>query len=649
MNQIEEADSSINKIISQTLFTDFNGILKARLSAVIPNRSSNNFGNENAPISAKYDCRVKVQYHKNIMSLMEEGMIFAVRNFKNKNSVNDSSDIYQEKYTLLVASRIWPDHYGLRGISDHTYYPMQFEVIEQSVSDWDTEDNSTMMIQVSAIPINYDLVVTVNEKKELQYEYEKGFTYPVIGDSVFLLNAKTVSHMYNQKVLKKMNIDLNALTLSEQERFRIGTLKMFEETSDKIQLFINFDNLVRYHFGIFSFTGGGKSNLLSNLLRKILKNTQDTKIILFDISSEYSFLLSDIFADESIKSKIILENEVQNADQFNISVVKPREFEDDDRSKNGLTRIFDRKIVTSFVKPYALNPKCKEILAELEDLKSEITGKPHYLDCINQIHNKIFEYMMINKLTESSFVDESFVKILSESAMEALKTFKISDKSGLYAWASSRNTLSGRLKQQVIEEIESSNKDSNRNQASITEEEIIELLEGDTRLICISISDPYTIKKLAISISKEMLMRRKKQFKVKPHILFVFDEAQEFVRDLTSARGVDKECSEAIETLLRQGRKYGLGGCIATQRIAYLNTSALQQLHTYFVGTLPRPYDRNVVSNTFTIDNGILEKTLEFAPGDWLLSSYIATGIENVPIFIKAENSEKEIQKYLES
>jgi DNA helicase HerA-like ATPase len=253
--------------------------------------------------------------------------------------------------------------------------------------------------------------------------------------------------------------------------------------------------------------------------------------------------------------------------------------------------------------------------------------------------------MMVNKLTESSFVDENFVKILSESGMEALKTFKISDKSGLYAWASTRSTLTSRIKKQIIEEIEGSDKKSSPGQTSITEEEIIELLEGDTRLICISISDPYTIKKLAISISKEMLMRRKKQFKVRPHILFVFDEAQEFVRDLTSARGIDKDCSEAVETLLRQGRKYGLGGCIATQRVAYLNTSALQQLHTYFVGTLPRPYDRNVVSNTFTIDNGILEKTLEFAPGEWLLSSYIATGMDNVPIFTQAEDSGKSIRK----
>jgi hypothetical protein len=45
------------------------------------------------------------------------------------------------------------------------------------------------------------------------------------------------------------------------------------------------------------------------------------------------------------------------------------------------------------------------------------------------------------------------------------------------------------------------------------------------------------------------------------------------------------------------------------------------------------------------IDQGILEKTLEFAPEELLLSSYIAPRIENVPIFIKADNAEKENRK----
>ena len=92
-----------------------------------------------------------------------------------------------------------------------------------------------------------------------------------------------------------------------------------------------------------------------------------------------------------------------------------------------------------------------------------------------------------------------------------------------------------------------------------------------------------------------------------------------------------------------------MGGCVATQRIAYLNTNALQQLHTYFIGTLPRPYDRELISNTFMIDQGILERTLQFAPGEWLVSSFIATGMENVPIFIRADNAELELDAFLSS
>jgi hypothetical protein len=47
------------------------------------------------------------------------------------------------------------------------------------------------------------------------------------------------------------------------------------------------------------------------------------------------------------------------------------------------------------------------------------------------------------------------------------------------------------------------------------------------------------------------------------------------------------------------------------------------------------------------IDKTILEKTLEFIPGEWLLSSYLATGMVNVPIFIKADNAEGEVETYL--
>src|SRR5919205_4231949 len=153
MKVSEEVNNNGISEAQSLLFTNFEGKFAARLSAVIPIHITNT--TENAPISAKYDCRVKAAYHKDLMGLLEEGMILAVKNFKTKLDGNYDG----QRYTLLIASRIWPDHYGLRALSDQTYYPMQFEVIEQSVGDWDTDDKSTMMIQISAIPINYDLIV----------------------------------------------------------------------------------------------------------------------------------------------------------------------------------------------------------------------------------------------------------------------------------------------------------------------------------------------------------------------------------------------------------------------------------------------------------------------------------------------------------
>ena len=67
------------------------------------------------------------------------------------------------------------------------------------------------------------------------------------------------------------------------------------------------------------------------------------------------------------------------------------------------------------------------------------------------------------------------------------------------------------------------------------------------------------------------------------------------------------------------------------------------------LSTRARPYDRGLISNTFMIDKTILEKTLEFVPGEWLVSSYLATGMANVPIFVKADNAENEIENYLKT
>jgi len=611
--------------ITSRYFTDFNGRFKARLAAVTP-AFMPVATHELTGISARYECRIKVEYHKDAMGLIEEGMLLAVRNFK-----SNSKD---HRYSLMVISRVWPEHYGLKGLSEHSYYPMQFEIIQQSVNDWDTSDKSTMMVQISALPINYDLIL--NDSAEPKYE--KGFTYPVIAAEAQILSRDMISHMYNQRILAKLGFNPKTTTSDAYKDPRIGTIQMFESMEEKIPIYLDFEAMVRYHFGIFAFTGAGKSNLLSNVLRRLLIHQPEVKVIVFDISSEYPFLLMDLFAEDKISSKIILENPVTNAEQFYASVVKPREYEDDDRVRKVFARIFGQKKITYYLKPESKIPTFGDILDELNRQRNESLDKPHYVNALDRIRQEVVDYKAGHEVTDSRPIDEDFIKQLDEWGRTAIDEFKISDRSGVYAWATSRLTLLENLKRAEKEK---------RTTGGLDIQGIRDLVEKESRLTCISISDPYVIKELVVDLAREFLQRRKRSFKVKPYVLFVFDEAQEFVPDLSGSSGIDKDCSKVVETLLRQGRKYGLGGCLATQRIAYLNTNALQQLHTYFVGTLPRPYDRTVVSDTFTIDKQILEKTLEFAPGEWLLSSFIATGMENVPIFIKADNAEAEVENTL--
>jgi len=609
-------------------FTNFDGKFHARLSHIIPRQFGIAEESKFAGISARYEGRIKVEYQKDLMGLLEEGMLIAVKNFK-------QTEKDAERYTLMEISRVWPEHFGLRGLSDHGYYPMQFEIIEQSEADWQTDDKATMMIQISAIPINYDLTLCPPD----ECKFIKGFSYPIVASEAYTLNSQMINRMYNQKITQKYGIDPTKTTEDAHKDPRLGLIKMFQATKTIIPIYIDFENLVRYHFGVFAFTGGGKSNLMSNILRRLLLHTKDTKIIIFDISCEYLFLLMDIFTDPKIPSKVILETKTEHLEQLTNSVVKPREYETDTRIENSFKQILDQGKVSYYTKPKQKIPTYGEFIEQLEGQRSGNIDKPHYIEAIDRIADAIHEYIEENALSESQEINEDFINYIDTKATETIQTYKVHEKSGLFAWATTRSALLETLKKKQEEET--------KEVGGLTAEKIRDLIEGKERLICLSIADPFTIKELVITLSRDLLARRKRRFQVKPYILFVFDEAQEFIPDLSSATGIDKKCSKQVETLLRQGRKYGLGACIATQRIAYLNTNALQQLHTYFVGTLPRPYDRQLVSNTFMIDQGILEKTLEFAPGEWLLSSYIATGIENVPIFIKADNAENEIEKHL--
>ena len=92
MNQQEEDN--------ERYFTDFDGRFKARVAMVRP-RYGPSLETTQISTTARYECAVKAEYQRDIMRLVEEGMILAVRNFRATKSDG-------ERYTLAEIASIRP-------------------------------------------------------------------------------------------------------------------------------------------------------------------------------------------------------------------------------------------------------------------------------------------------------------------------------------------------------------------------------------------------------------------------------------------------------------------------------------------------------------------------------------------------------------
>lgn len=113
-------------------------------------------------------------------------------------------------------------------------------------------------------------------------DFERGISqYPAIYDEAHLVTESDLRTIYGHNELGQVNI---------------GKLS----TSDSIDVSIDLDKLINRHSAILGSTGSGKSTSVASLLRSIVNKpdgqlqTPSSRIILFDLHGEYSSALSEI-------------------------------------------------------------------------------------------------------------------------------------------------------------------------------------------------------------------------------------------------------------------------------------------------------------------------------------------------------------------
>jgi DNA helicase HerA-like ATPase len=504
----------------------------------------------------------------------------------------------ETRYVIYEVVGVSPTHYQLSGVDSSMPTLLRKEYLDTIKESWGRSQET--WIDLAAIPTMYVARISGRE-----IEFSRAPHAPLPGARAFLLSKDAAEKF-----------------LCEEGGEVIGTMSSFG-----LPFTADMDNLIRYHCGFFAFTGSGKSNLSSALIRRALKRDPSLTVVVLDIAGEYVVNLLDLLGkDARVYSTEIFDN----AEEFVNSQTIPESLEADVGRKaieNALAAVYKEGVERlSLRQDGGLDLGWIQSLLE-NVAESGKAGGTAAKVALSTFTMEFYERRSLRPSTKLSDLDDDARKALAEQLMDVRG--KVHQMSG----------LKGDL-DLIIEMLESG---SAEDQASsrLNPEKLAERLAKGTaaRLNVMYLPEPMMARQATERLIRRLLLLRKRLGN-KQRVLIVLDEAQEYIPDEHTEREFTTQSNRAVEQLLRQGRKYRLHCWMATQRVARLNVNALQQLHSYFVSTLPRMYDRMVIADAFALPYEVLERSADLGTGEWLFVSFKATKQRNVPVFLKTENNE---------
>lgn len=248
--------------------------LKGRLMLLVPDGKT------------QFRFTIWFDYTREMLNSIQDGDFIAVPNF----AMEDEGI----KYSILKLTSVLPQHFALGSSeSDLKGYPgFVTESAKNLVTSWRDQETESLedLTKISCIAVPTGLEFTdVDNVANVEIKSESAM--PMIGEECKLISDKMTKKIINGGIDPELEP-----TIIPGQIIR----------NENIDVFLRIEDLVKTHFGLFGFTGVGKSNLLSSLISEILENNSLTKkVVLFDLMDEFTGLLIDKLMDENINGTIV--------------------------------------------------------------------------------------------------------------------------------------------------------------------------------------------------------------------------------------------------------------------------------------------------------------------------------------------------------
>lgn len=414
-------------------------------------------------------------------------------------------------------------------------------------------------------------------------DFEKGIgTYPTINDEVHIVIEKDLFDIYGEK-------DAGSIEIGKHS------------SSDNLSVYVDIHKLILRHCAILGSTGSGKSNTTVSLLKAILGDYPGSRVILVDPHGEYAsaFPNSKVFKINDPTVPLQVPFWLMNFDELAYFLVgaKPS---DDQKPEHRLLR----EMITNYKKEHH-KLKAGDVNPDFITADSPIpfSARRLWYD-MNWWLNATFAESTKDKQTVDNVkqtskgkYDELVPAEFEPYPMNATPPYK-SKHQDFYSY---EKKLLSRLRDSRFDFMFHSVDYKDETSAKDLHDLLNEWIGSDGKLAILDLSGiPFEILDITIGlitrfIYDSMFWGRNETYTGKNRpLLLAYEEAHTYLNKN------DNNCysKNAVERIFKEGRKFGVGALVISQRPSEISETILAQIGTLIALRLTNSGDQSIVKSS---------------------------------------------------
>ncbi len=416
-------------------------------------------------------------------------------------------------------------------------------------------------------------------------EFEKGIgTYPTINDEVHLVIENDLFEIYGEKNEGSIEIGKHA-------------------SSENLSVYVDIHKLILRHCAILGSTGSGKSNTTVSILKSILNDYVGSRIILVDPHGEYAsaFPEAKVLKINDKNNPLYIPFWLMNFDELAYFLVAAKPT-DDQRTEY---RLF-RELVTSLKKEnYDL--KAGKVNEDLITADSPIPFNARKLWYeMNWWLNASFTTTKKDeqkKETAEIEDDGDFDNLLGAKFKSHLKTASNTApyKSQHIEYYAYEKKILSRLKDSRYDYLFNPGEYKDEKSSKDLHNLLNEWIGSDERLVILDLSGvPFEVLDITVGlitrfIYDSMFWGRNESYTGKKRpLLLAFEEAHTYLNKNES----NCYSKNAVERIFKEGRKFGVGSLVISQRPSEISETILAQIGTLIALRLTNSGDQSIVKSS---------------------------------------------------